>query len=164
MKIAYFDCFSGISGDMTVGALLSLGVDFRELSVGLQSLNLPGFRLEQSQVVRSGIAATKFGVEFDGRVGTKKRAKRMKYESERDSSSHRSLSCILEAIEHSSIGGKAKQLSRDIFHKLARAEAKVHNLKVEQVHFHEIGAVDSIVDIVGSAVCLEWLGFDKIII
>lgn len=159
MKVAYFDCFAGISGDMTLGALLELGVEFRAVEAELRKLGLEGYILRQSRVVRSGIAATKFDV-----VTHDEKSHGRKHPSHApDHHVHRSLSEILSMIENSTLSAHAKQLSCKIFERLGRAEALVHNVSVEKVHFHEVGAVDSIVDVVGAAICLDWLGFDRVV-
>lgn len=179
MRIAYFDCFAGISGDMTIGALLEVGVDFHALSVELSKLGLRDYRLHESRVVRNGLAARKFDVavlksndvarltphaKSPGTV-SKKGAKTAADARKKSAHphSHRSLREIVEIIETSSLRAGAKDIARRIFERLGAAEAKVHDVPLEEVHFHEVGAVDSIIDVVGSAICFDWLAVDQII-
>ncbi len=146
MKTAYLDAFSGLSGDMLVGALLDAGVDFKNLEVALASLPLQGSRLSCRRKTVSGIAAMKFDVEV------------MEAQPERH------LSQIVTMIEASSVATAAKRRARAIFEVLAEAEAKVHHTSPEQVHFHEVGAVDSIIDVVGTAFALEELGVGELLV
>jgi len=148
--VLYFDCFSGISGDMTIGALLDLGLDQVSFLAALESLSVDGYRLKISPKTIRGIAVTDFDViiESDPKVHTHH---------------HRHLQDIVEIIEKSAIDKDAKILSRSIFETIAHAEAQVHQQSVDQVHFHEVGAIDSIVDIVGAAVCISMLKPDLIV-
>ena len=145
MTLAYFDCFSGISGDMTLGALVDAGVSIDALRAELAKLNLPGYELRAEKVKRSGIAATKVHVIID----------------QKDPKS-RHLSDILSIIEASTLSSAVKEKSSRIFTRLAEAEAKVHGTTPDKIHFHEVGAVDSIVDNVGAVVGLELLGITRI--
>lgn len=179
MTVAYFDCFAGISGDMTIGALLGAGVSFQELKAELFKLKLKDYELESSRVLRNGISATRFDVRIVGpgrtssgeKPGGSRRAHlkrehpgvRAPHGHLRGEHAHRSLDEILGMIETSKLSSGAKSLSQQIFRRLGEAEAKVHDLPIQEVHFHEVGAVDSIVDIVGSAICFDWLGFRRII-
>ncbi len=146
MRVLYFDCFAGISGDMSVGALLDLGLDFEVLQGEIRKLGLSGYQLGARQVKRAGFAATKFGVEVD--------------EAQQPA---RTFVEIREMIEHADLSEGVKSRSMQIFLKLAQAEAQVHGASVEHVHFHEVGAVDSIIDIVGAAIGFEFLGIEKFI-
>lgn len=146
MKTAYLDAFSGLSGDMMVGALLDAGVDFEHLQRTLASLPLKGARLSCRRKTLSGIAAMKFDVEVA------------------EAQPERHLSQILAMIDACSIGTPAKRRARAIFEVLAEAEAKVHHTTPEHVHFHEVGAVDSIVDVVGTAWALEELGIGELLV
>jgi pyridinium-3,5-bisthiocarboxylic acid mononucleotide nickel chelatase len=139
MKLLYFDCFSGISGDMTVAALLDLGLPEDTLRGELRKLGLGNYSLEIIPGSRSGIAA--LGLEV--RVGP-------------EEEHHRHLSDIRKMIEGSSLDREVKDLSLAIFQRLAEAEARVHKRDVESVHFHEVGAVDSIVDIVATAIGIRY--------
>jgi uncharacterized protein (TIGR00299 family) protein len=144
MKIAYFDTVSGVSGDMTLGAFISAGVPFDELLRELTKLHLVGVELVPSHIQRNGITATKLDVIISA-----------------PQKHHRHLNDILAIIGNSSLSGSVKENARKIFLEVAKAEAKVHDKKIEQVHFHEVGALDSIVDIVGAAICFEILGIEK---
>ncbi|MCI0707186.1 MAG: nickel pincer cofactor biosynthesis protein LarC [Ignavibacteriae bacterium] len=138
MTIAYFDTFSGISGDMTLGAFVSAGLPVDELASELKKLNLPGFELQASHIERSGIVATKVDVVI---------SEQPHY--------HRHLKDINAIIDNSALAEAVKQIAKKIFLELVVAEAKVHNSTVEKIHFHEVGAIDSIVDIVGTAICID---------
>ena len=143
MKTCYFDAFSGISGDMTVGALLDAGADWTALEAALHSLNLGAtFRLEKTK--RKGIAASKFSVD-----GGEQKA-------------HRHLPHIEKIIEAGALSEKSRKNALAVFRRLGEAEAKSHSVPIEKVHFHEVGAVDSICDIVGACVALELLGIDDV--
>jgi len=156
MKTIYFDCFSGISGDMTLAALIDLGVD-KDLLIGeLQKLNLSGWKIELSEVVKHGIRAKQINVIPDEHVHTHHS------HEEHHTHFHRNLNDITSLIDNSSISRRAKDLAKRIFMRLAVAEAKVHGTTPDRVHFHEVGAVDSIIDIVGAAICLDILSPDKI--
>ena len=140
-KILYYDASCGISGDMNLGALVGLGVDFGYLCAELEKLNLDGeFKLERKNVLKNGIAATKIDV-----VPLK-------------SQPHaRSYADIRQILESSNLSQSCKQRAGAIFRTVAEAEAKVHGTDIERVHFHELGAIDSIVDVAGAAICLEYL-------
>jgi uncharacterized protein (TIGR00299 family) protein len=144
MRIAYFDCFSGISGDMILGALVSAGVSIESLSIELQKLHITGFELESRSVTKHGIAGTKVDVVIE-------KERQFKHVSE-----------IQELIEKSKLNTQVKQTSINVFQRLADAEAKVHGVTSTQVHFHEVGAIDAIVDVVGSVIGLNLLGIQEI--
>lgn len=148
MKIAYFDCFSGISGDMTVGALLDAGADFDAVRHGLESLGVHGFRVEAEKVTKKGIRATQFRVLVD----------------EHEHHPHRHLRHIIEIIEHGDLPAPVKAAAIETFRLLAEAEAEVHGSIPEKIHFHEVGAVDSIVDIVAAQHALHLLGIEQVIV
>jgi uncharacterized protein (TIGR00299 family) protein len=145
-RILYYDCFAGISGDMNLGALVDLGVDAAYLERELGKLNIEGFRLEVEPGMRKGISGTKVTVVVDHPENEK----------------HRHLSHIEALINNSSLSDRIKKKSLAIFDMVAEAEAKVHNISKQQVHFHEVGALDSIADIVGAAICQEYLEVDEI--
>jgi len=145
-RILYYDSFAGISGDMNLGALVDLGVDAAYLEKELAKLKIEGFRLEVNPDMRKEISGTKVTVVVDHPENEK----------------HRHLSHIEELINNSSLSEGIKQKSLAIFDLVAEAEAKVHNISKEQVHFHEVGALDSIADIVGAAICQEFLEVDEI--
>jgi uncharacterized protein (TIGR00299 family) protein len=145
-RILYYDCFAGISGDMNLGALVDLGVDADHLEKELGKLNIKGFRLEVKPDMRKGISGTKVTVVVENQENEK----------------HRHLRHIEELIQKSSLSNRIKEKSLSIFDLIAEAEAKVHNISKEKVHFHEVGALDSIADIVGAAICQEYLEVDEI--
>lgn len=144
MKVAYFDCFAGISGDMTLGALVDAGLSFSALKSELDKLAVREFAISRRRVEKHGIAGTKVDVHA------------------REGHVHRHLKHVLEIIDSSSISPSAKKSAGRVFHKLAEAEAKVHGTTIDAVHFHEVGAVDAIVDVVGAVVGLELLGVEAI--
>jgi hypothetical protein len=145
MKIAYLDTIAGISGDMTLGAFISAGVPLDKLRTELQKLNLEGFELNANSVNRNGIAAVQANVQITNPP---------KY--------HRNLKDISAIIDSSSLNNKVKENSKKIFSELAKAEATVHNITIDKIHFHEVGALDAIVDIVGTSICLDLLHIKKI--
>lgn len=197
MNKLYLECYSGISGDMTVGALLDLGADKIVLENALNSLPIDGFEIKISRVSKSGLDAC----DFDVRLDEDNHDHDMKYlhgkghihvqhhhnHGEEDfhehihhhedinhthshehhhghGHSHRNLSQILDVIDHAEITTNAKKIASDIFTILAKAEAKAHGVSIEEVHFHEVGAVDSIVDIVAVAVCIDNLNINEVIV
>jgi pyridinium-3,5-bisthiocarboxylic acid mononucleotide nickel chelatase len=142
MKACYLDAFSGISGDMTVGALIDAGADPNAITAVLDSLNTGAqFRIERTR--RRGIAASKFHVDGG------------------ESKSHRHLSHILDLLDASALPARAKENAKAVFRKLGEAEAKVHDMPLEKVHFHEVGAVDSICDIAGACAGFDLLGIEE---
>jgi hypothetical protein len=145
MKIISYDCFSGISGDMNLGAMIDLGIDEKYLLDELKKLNLPGWELIVQKDQRHGI------------TGTKVTVKQTRHEH-----AHRHLSDIEKIINDSTLDDKTKTLSLKIFMKIAVAEAKVHGIPIDQVHFHEVGAIDSIIDIVGAAICFNVLNVEAV--
>ncbi|KPJ60070.1 MAG: hypothetical protein AMJ46_08090 [Latescibacteria bacterium DG_63] len=144
MRLAYLDCFSGISGDMFVGAFLDAEVAIDELKGLLECLPIEGWRVSARRQKRGPLTATQFLVSVE------------KEQKERN------FPEILELIKKSSLPARVKENSSKVFSELANAEAKVHGLTPEEVHFHEVGAVDSIIDIVGAASCLHLAGVDKL--
>jgi uncharacterized protein (TIGR00299 family) protein len=147
MKILCYDCFSGISGDMNLGAMIDLGIDKSYLLDHLNMLNVKGWKLTAERDQRHGINGTKVTV-----IRTK--SKKI----------HRHLSDIEQIINESGLDKKTKELSIKIFMKVAEAEALVHGIPPEEVHFHEVGAIDSIVDIVGAAICFNKLRVDAVFV
>lgn len=145
MNILYCDCLSGISGNMFLGALLDLGLSLNDLEVELKKLNLPKVELKLEKVFRNGIKGTFFHVnEHTQETG------------------HRPFSEIVNLIKKSRLSYEVKRKSFCIFSKIAKAEAKIHGQKIRDVLFHEVGAIDSIVDVVGSAIGIEKLGIKKV--
>lgn len=204
MKILYYDCFSGISGDMNLGAMLDLGVSREVLESGLQKLNVKGWRLEITRDQRHGITGTRVSVITDDADETMYRHEHThghenehghghghEHEHEHshehghvhshthqhtheedpehshdqeagDGHPHRNLADIEKIIGTSTLSSSVKELSMKIFLKIAEAEAAVHNKPLDEIHFHEVGAIDSIVDITGAAICLDSLGVDRV--
>lgn len=148
MKIAYFDCFAGISGDMCLGALVDAGVDIKSIGQELKKIPLKGYRLTSKKVLRCGISATKVDVLIQDNKGQK--------------SANRKWKDIEKIIETSSLSEDIKQKGLHLFKKLFEAEAKVHGESFDSVHLHELGAVDCMVDIFGTLIGLNILGIDKI--
>jgi pyridinium-3,5-bisthiocarboxylic acid mononucleotide nickel chelatase len=144
MKIAYLDCASGISGDMTLAALVDAGVELAQIQAGIDSLGLPGCRIAAAEVKRKGFRATHITVEHQ------------------PEHAHRHLHQITAMIDKSRLSDRQKDLARRIFTRLGEAEAKVHGTTIEKVHFHEVGAVDSIADIVGASIGWDLLGVERI--
>jgi pyridinium-3,5-bisthiocarboxylic acid mononucleotide nickel chelatase len=145
MRILYYDCFSGISGDMNLGAMIDLGVDKDFLISELNKLNLKGWELIAEKDQRHGI------------FGTKVTVRQTQHEH-----AHRHLSDIEMIINDSTLDNQTKELSRKIFMKIALAEASVHKISLQKVHFHEVGAIDSIIDVVGAAICFNSLSVDGV--
>jgi len=144
-KLLYLDCFSGISGDMMLGALLDAGLDISCLSKELDKLDLSNYRIKRSNVIAGAISAVKFDVEITGKQV------------------ERNYADIKALIMKSSLIEEVKKTSLDIFESIAAAEAKIHGRDISDVHFHEVGAVDSIIDIVGTAIGLHKLKIEKIL-
>ncbi len=145
MKILSYDCFSGISGDMNLGAMIDLGVDSNYLIRELEKLKLEGWELDITRDQRHGISGTKVTVR-----------------QTRHEHAHRHLSDIIKILDESTLGDKTKELSKKIFTRIAVAEAAVHGTTVEKIHFHEVGAVDSIIDVTGAAICYNALNIDEV--
>ena len=145
MRIAYFDCFSGASGDMILGSLIDAGLSAQRLRRELKKLRIPTVHLKAEKVLKRGLAATQVTVE--GR---------------NEKRSHRNLKEILKIIERSSVEVGVKEKSAEIFERIALVEGKIHRMSKEEIHFHELGGLDSIVDIVGSVWGIRQLGIEKI--
>ncbi len=144
-KILYFDCYCGISGDMTLGAMLDLGLDLDHLRSAMAGLPLKGFRLVAEKVTGRGLAGTRLQVIV-----------------ENEQRQQRCLPQIITLIDDADLPDPVKEMSRLIFNNLAEAEAAVHGIAVNQVHFHEVGAVDAIIDVVGAAVALNLLKIEDV--
>lgn len=196
-KKLYLECYSGISGDMTVAALLDIGADENVLMKALASLPISGFKIEIKRVKKSGIDACDFNVILDkehenhdhdmeylhGEHHHHEHSHEHEHHHEEEHAhthehehehhhhhthehthEHRNLAEILHIISHADITPRARQTAVDIFTALGKAEAKAHGIDIDHVHFHEVGAVDSIVDIVAAAVCIDNLNIDEVII
>jgi uncharacterized protein (TIGR00299 family) protein len=186
-RILYFDCFSGVSGDMTLGALIDAGLPLADLTRALGTLAVPGLQITAERVLRAGVSATKFSVRehtAPSRSGTVAHAHDRHHHSHpphdshpshdshppQDSHpphpphhSHRSLSEIFALIDTSALSLAGRERAKAMFQRLGEAEAAIHQMPVEKVHLHEVGALDSIVDIVGAVFALEWAGADRIV-
>jgi len=165
MKILYYDCFSGISGDMNLAALIDLGVDPDHLRSELDKLGLEGYTIRVSRDVRHSISGTRVDVVLNHPHSHDPAHHSEHTHSHHHSHQHvhRNLEDIRKIVEESSLNAYVKESSMKMFRLIAEAEAKVHGTTVDQIHFHEVGAVDSIVDIVGAAICLDYLKVDKIV-
>ncbi|HPC99794.1 MAG TPA: nickel pincer cofactor biosynthesis protein LarC [Acetivibrio sp.] len=186
MKLLYFDCFSGISGDMVLGALIDLGIDVDVFKSELQKLGLDEFDISVEKKMKNSITVTDVDVLIKDKVHDHVHSHGCEKEQNHDHgcekgqhhnhgcengphgryhhhhASARNLADIEKIIDDSNLKDSVKQLSKKIFGEIARAEAKVHNKPVSDVHFHEVGAVDSIVDIVGASICIDLLNVDRI--
>ncbi len=147
VKILYLDCFSGISGDMTLGALVDAGADRSYIEEELKKIKIEPFALEWKRVNKRGISALKLDVLLDPHTPPKH---------------HRHYSEIVDIITRAGFSERTVKLSLAIFEKIAISEAKIHDIPVERVHFHEVGAIDSIVDVIGAALAIDSLGIEKI--
>ena len=147
-RVLYFDCFSGVAGDMVLGALLDAGLPFASLKQALGSLALDGCEVSVHRVVRAGVSATKFVVAEHGEPAAHR---------------HRHLPGIFKLIDGSALAPEGRDRAKALFQRLAEAEAAIHDMPVDKVHLHEVGATDSIVDIVGAVYALEWFGADRIV-
>jgi len=144
MKIAYFDCFSGISGDMTVGALLDAGLKIETLEKELKKLGLTGYQLEVNKVVKKGISATQFKVKI------------------KEEGVKRGFKDILDILEKSELDEEIKKETKKIFFNIAQAESKIHRKEIDKIHFHEIGGLDSIIDITSAVIGIKTLRIEEI--
>ncbi|MGE5633249.1 MAG: nickel pincer cofactor biosynthesis protein LarC [Caulobacteraceae bacterium] len=178
MKTLYFDCFSGISGDMTLGALLNVGADENVLREGLRQLNIEGYSIGIENKLKNGITGTDFSVLLEGQPEDEHEHKHGEHYHHHDhlhehghghehehshEHVHRTMKDIETIINESTLNENVKRISLDIFRIIAEAEGKIHGKPVNEVHFHEVGAVDSIVDIIGTAICVDNLKVDRIV-
>jgi uncharacterized protein (TIGR00299 family) protein len=152
-RIAYFDCFSGASGDMVLGALLDLGLPLDGLRAALGSLAIEYGEISAERVLRAGVSATKLRQHPHADAGDARPGQHH----------HHHLKHIVAAIERSQLSAAGKARAAALFHRLAEAEAAIHDVPIEQVHLHEVGAIDSIVDIVGAVYGMEWLAADRFV-
>lgn len=190
-KVVYFDCFAGISGDMSVGAFIDAGIKFEYIEEELKKLKIEGYRLSCEKKIKNGISGTKFNVIIDGEEKKEIKNESATVETHKEHThnhihhseirkdkhihhnhkeenkinshhSHRNLNDIKTIINNSDISENIKTLSIKIFNIIAEAEAKIHGKNIEEVHFHEVGAIDSIIDIVAFAICIDFVKPDKI--
>lgn len=191
-RVLYFDCFSGISGDMVLGAFLDAGLPLDELKRALGSLSVSGFDVSAARVLRAGVSATKFVVQENARPaesvphdpaphdpahkdGHRHSRRHSDDHDHRESPQrvspsgpehhhpHRSLFEINALIDRSALSPAGRDRAKALFRRLGEAEAAIHQMPVEEVHLHEVGALDSIIDIVGAVFALEWVGADRIV-
>ena len=171
-KVLYFDCFSGASGDMILGALIDAGLPIEELRRALGSLALDGMSIEAESVDRAGVAAIKFRLLENGQVvdSSDPAPKKHRHDHDHHSNkshhhhSHRSIHEILELVGRSNLSESAKASVGHVFGRLATAEAAIHQMPVNEVHLHEVGALDSIIDIVGATFGFEWFAPDEVVV
>lgn len=182
-EILYLECFSGISGDMSVSALLDLGADEKVLCEALESMLVDGYKIEIKRRMKCGIDACAFDVILEENLNHKHSEHHHKHDEHHHEHSehhhkhdehhhkhsehhheHRNIKDVEKIIDNSNITENAKNLAKEIFGFVARAEAKAHAVDINDVHFHEVGAIDSIVDIVAVAVCIDNLGINKVAI
>jgi uncharacterized protein (TIGR00299 family) protein len=176
-RVLYFDCFSGASGDMVLGALLDAGLPFDELRAALGSLAIDEAAVSAKKVMRAGISATKFLVRDEDDAPSHEHGHSHDHSHghahDHDHShapaavahahGHRSLAEINALIDQSALSSKGKARARELFHRLGEAEASIHQIPLERIHLHEVGALDSIIDIVGAVFALEWFKADRIV-
>jgi uncharacterized protein (TIGR00299 family) protein len=168
-RLLYFDCFSGISGDMTLGALLDAGLPFDYLKDALGSLAVSGYEIKANRVLRCGVSATKFSVVEEADAAHQHSHEHQHNHSHQHDHqhqhplSHRHLSEINKLIDQSALSAEGRHRAKEMFHRLAEAEASIHQVPLDKVHLHEVGALDSIIDIVGAVAGLEWFGADRIV-
>lgn len=154
-RILYFDCFAGISGDMSLGALIDLGLDYDAIINEIRKLNIDGYEIEIKRGNRFSITGTDVKVNVHEEFVPE-------HHHHNHEHRERSLDDIILIINSSDISKRAKEIAINVFTEIAKAEAIVHNKSIKEVHFHEVGAIDSIVDIVGTAICLDMLKIDRI--
>jgi pyridinium-3,5-bisthiocarboxylic acid mononucleotide nickel chelatase len=179
-RVLYFDCFSGISGDMVLGALVDAGLPFDELKRALGSLVVTGYHVHAERVLRAGVSATQFvvheGPAEAGHHGLDGHAQESHahdahhahdshhaHDAHVSKHPHRSLPEIFGLIDKSALSAAGRDRAKAMFQRLAEVEASIHQMPVEKVHLHEVGALDSIIDIVGAVFALEWFGADRIL-
>ena len=163
MTILYFDCFAGAAGDMILGALVDAGVPFDELKRGLGSLAVEGWDVSVDRVVKSGITATKFRVHEHAHVGHSPPPPHSPHPPH-PPHPHHSLESIYAAIGRSSLNDAGKTRAIGMFRRLGEVESAIHGIPLDRIHLHEVGALDSIIDIVGAVFALEWFKADRIVV
>ena len=159
MRILYFDCFAGAAGDMILGALLDAGLPLDELKRALGSLAVDGWEVSADRVIKTGVTATKFRVHESVHSGTGSGDPGSGHHHQ-----HHHLKAIVAAIERSALSDAGKRRAIGMFRRLGEAEAAIHGTTLEKVHLHEVGALDSIIDIVGAVFALEWFQADRIVV
>jgi len=174
VKVLYFDCFAGAAGDMILGALLDAGLPFDELKRALGSLAVDGWEVSVDRVLKTGVAATKFtvyehvhqgsGIGDQGPGSGDQGAGHSHQHPHDHAHGHRSLSEIFAAIDRSSLSERGKAKAIKMFRRLGEVEAAIHGMPIDKVHLHEVGAIDSIIDIVGVVFALDWFKADRIVV
>jgi uncharacterized protein (TIGR00299 family) protein len=165
-RLLYLDCFSGISGDMLLGALLDAGLPLDALKAALGTLAVSGYDVSASRVLRAGVSATRFVVHEQGATSPEPPAPSPQshhHDHHHHAHPHRSLPEIFTLIDRSALSEPGRARAKALFQRLAVAEAAIHQMPVDRVHLHEVGALDSIIDIVGAVFGLEWFGADTIV-
>jgi pyridinium-3,5-bisthiocarboxylic acid mononucleotide nickel chelatase len=173
-RVLYFDCFSGISGDMVLGAFLDAGLPLDDLKQALGSLAVSGYDVSAERVLRAGVSATKFTVHEHSEGGQPRESRAAHSHDhghhhhdadrrENGGHAHRTLPEIFALIDQSALSSSGRDRAKTLFQRLGEAEASIHQTPVEQVHLHEVGALDSIIDIVGAVFALEWASADRIV-
>jgi uncharacterized protein (TIGR00299 family) protein len=168
-RVLYFDCFSGISGDMAIGALIDAGLPFDELTRALGSLAPGDVHVQAERVLRAGISATKFSVHEHGAGSTQHPAESTQHlagprpDTHDHSVAHRTLPEIFRLIDGSNLPESGRARAKSMFQRLGEAEAAIHQMPIDQIHLHEVGALDSIIDIVGIVFAMTWAGVDRFV-
>lgn len=162
-RILYFDCFSGASGDMVLGALLDAGLPLEELRRALGSLAIEGASIASERVLRAGVSATKFRVENTPAHAHSHSHEHLHGHAGDHGHGHRSLADINALIERSALSPGAQARAKELFLRLGEAEAAIHQMPIEKIHLHEVGALDSVIDIVGAVFALEWFAADRVV-
>jgi len=166
VKILYFDCFAGAAGDMILGALLDAGLPFDELKRALGSLAVDGWEVSVDRVIKAGVTATKFRVHEHAHAHSHEHgaAHHSHQHDHGEHAAHHSLKDIEAAIRRSALSAAGQTRAIGMFRRLGEAEAAIHGMSIDQVHLHEVGALDSIIDIVGTVFALEWFNADRIVV
>jgi len=162
-RVLYFDCFSGISGDMTLGALLDAGLPLDDLRAALGSLALGDAHVHATKVLRAGVSATKFSVHEHAHADAAHTHDHGEHAGAPHHHPHRHLSAIEKLIDASALSASGRERAKRMFRRLGEAEAAIHQMPLEKVHLHEVGALDSIIDIVGVVFAMEWAGADRVV-
>jgi len=163
-RVLYFDCFSGISGDMTLGALLDAGLPLGDLQKALGSLALGDAHVHAERVLRTGVSATKFNVHAHTHEhGHEHHHEHPNGHPHAHEHLHRSLAEIFRLIDTSALSTSGRDRAKAMFQRLGEAEAAIHGTAIDKVHLHEVGALDSIIDIVGTVFAMEWAGADRVV-
>ena len=166
MRVLYFDCFAGAAGDMILGALVDAGLPFEELKRALGSLAVEGWDVSVDRVVKTGVSATKFKVHEHAHQGSGigDQGSAHHHHHHHHDHGHHSLEEIFAAINRSALSESGKTRAIDMFRRLGEAESAIHGIPIDKIHLHEVGAIDSIIDIVGAVFAIEWFKADRIVV